>query len=86
MRIGLKYITPALVTGAVSVAIAAAPTAAAAPADTCTSLNTGSTICQSPGDAEVNDSQARAATLPQWSSIGGQSGGPYGGSFGGGSR
>jgi hypothetical protein len=24
--------------------------------------------------------------LPQWSSIGGQSGGPYGGSFGGGSR
>jgi hypothetical protein len=86
MRIRLKYITPALVTGAVAVAIAAAPTATAAPTETCASVNTGSTICQSPGDAEVNDSLARAATLPQWSSIGGQSGGPYGGSLGGGSR
>lgn len=86
MRIRLKCIAPALLTGAVAVAIAAAPTAAAATAETCTSLNTGSTICESPGNAEVNDSQSRAATLPQWSSFGQQSGGPYGGSFGGGSR
>jgi hypothetical protein len=84
MRIRLKCITPALVTGAVAVAIAAAPMAAAQ--ETCTSLNTGSTICESPGNAEVNDSLTRAATLPQWSSFGQQSGGPYGGSLGGGSR
>jgi hypothetical protein len=84
MRIRLKYFTPALATGVVAVAIAAAPVAAAQ--ETCNTVNTGSTICESPGDAEVNDSLARAATLPQWSSIGGQSGGPFGGSFGGGSR
>jgi hypothetical protein len=84
MRIRMKYITPALATGAVAVAIAAAPTAAAQ--HTCTGLSTGATICETPGDAEVNDSLARAATSPQWSSIGQQSGGPYGGTLGGGSR
>jgi hypothetical protein len=35
---------------------------------------------------EINDSLSRANTSPQWSSFGGQSGGPYGGSLGGGSR
>jgi hypothetical protein len=82
MRILLKYFTTPLVTGAV----AAAPTAAAAPTETCTGLNTGSTLCQSPGNAEVNDTLPFASVLPQWSDFGGQSGGPYGGSFGGGSR
>jgi hypothetical protein len=84
MRITPKYFTPALAAGALAVAIAAAPMSAAQ--ETCTSLNTGSTICETPGNAEVNDSLSRAATLPQWSSFGEQSGGPYGGSMGGGSR
>ena len=84
MRIRPKYFTPALAAGALAVAIAAAPMSAAQ--ETCTSLNTGSTICETPGDAEVNDSLSRAAALPQWSSFGGQSGGPFGGSMGGGSR
>jgi hypothetical protein len=84
MRITMKYITSALATGAVAVAIAAAPTAAAQ--QTCTGLSTGATICETPGNAEVNDSLSRANTLPQWSSFGQQSGGPYGGALGGGSR
>ena len=86
MRILLKYFTTPLVMGAVAVAIAAAPTAAAAATETCTGLNTGSTICESPGNAEVNDTLPFASVLPQWSDFGGQSGGPYGGSFGGGPR
>jgi hypothetical protein len=86
MWIGTKHIAPVLAAGAVAVAIAAAPTAAAAPTETCTGLNTGSTICESPGNAEVNDTLPFASVLPQWSDFGGQSGGPYGGSFGGGSR
>lgn len=87
MRILLRYVTTPLVAGAVAVAVTLAPTAAAAPTqETCTGLNTGSTLCQSPGDAEVNDTLPWASVLPQWSDFGGQSGGPYGGSMGGGSR
>jgi hypothetical protein len=63
MRIGLKFITPALAAGAAAVAIAAAPTAGAA-ADTqqgppnqqsCVS-SASATICQKQGDAEINSS------------------------------
>ena len=66
--------------------MAAAPMAAAQPSQTCTDLNTSSTICESPGNAEVDDSLTRADTSPQWSSFGEQSGGPFGGSRGAGSR
>ena len=88
MRISLKYftLTPVLAAAAAALAIAAAPTAAAQSSETCTNVNSGSTICQSPGNAEVNDSLSRANTSPQWSADGGQSGGPYGGTLGGGSR
>jgi hypothetical protein len=84
MRIRVKFMTPALVAAAATVAIAAAPTASADPAqETCTSVSSSSTECQSPGDAEINDSLPYANVLPQFSYFGGQSAGPYGGPGGG---
>jgi hypothetical protein len=60
MRIGLKVIT-LLAAGAAAVAIAAAPAAAAdtqqGPADQRSCVSSASaTICQKPGDAEINSS------------------------------
>ena len=87
MRIRPKLFTPLLAAGSVAVALAAAPTSAANPSqESCPPLSTGTTKCESPGNVEINDSLTRAYILPQWSSFGGQSGGPYGGAFGGGSR
>jgi hypothetical protein len=81
-----RYVVAALA-AAIGLAVAGSPTAAGQPSqETCTSLNTSSTKCQSPGNAEINDSLTRAYVSPQWSSFGQQSGGPYGGSLGGGSR
>jgi hypothetical protein len=53
MRIRMNYIAPLFAAGAASVAIAAAPTAAAA--QSCSGSGTG-TICQSPGNVQINDS------------------------------
>jgi hypothetical protein len=84
MRIGLKYITPVLAAGAAAAAIAAAPTAAADPSQqTCTSVSSSATQCQSPGNAQLNASVPNSNVLPTWSYFGGQSGGPYGGPGGG---
>jgi hypothetical protein len=69
-----------------TVVLATAPSAAADNSEFCTTLNTGSTKCERQGDVEINDSLTRADTMPQWSSAGQQSGGPFGGVFGGGSR
>ena len=57
MRIKLNYIAPLLAAGAAAVAIAATPMAAAAPTaeQSCSASGPG-TICQSPGDVEINDS------------------------------
>jgi hypothetical protein len=66
MRIRLSYITPLLATGAAAVAIAAAPTATAAPTaihKTCSSSGSGST-CQSPGNVEVNSSPPAVSFYP----------------------
>jgi hypothetical protein len=84
MRIRLKYITPALAAGAAAVAIVAAPTAAAASNQSCIDLGSAASKCQSPGNAQINDSLPYADVLPQWSYFGGQSGGPFGGPGGGG--
>jgi hypothetical protein len=61
MRINASYITMLFAAGAGAVAIAAAPIAAAAPApapdaavQSCSSTASGS-VCQSPGDVELND-------------------------------
>ena len=56
VRMKLNYIAPLLAAGAAAVAIAAAPIAAAAPTtgQSCSPSGTG-TICQSPGNAQIND-------------------------------
>jgi len=61
MRINLNYIAPLLAAGATAVAITAAPIAAAAPAPAaaphgaCDAGVSGS-ICETPGNVEINDS------------------------------
>jgi hypothetical protein len=79
MRTSLKFVTSMLGAGAVAVALAAAPPATASPnQETCTSVNSSATKCQSPGNAEINDSLPYANVLPEYSYFGGQSTGPYG--------
>jgi hypothetical protein len=53
MRIGLKYLAPALAAGAAAAAIAAAPTAAAANQQSCVASG-GATQCQTPGNVQIN--------------------------------
>jgi hypothetical protein len=81
----LKWLVPVLAAGTAAVAVSVAPTAGA-DSEFCTNLSTSATKCEKPGNVEVNDSFARSNTLPQWASQGQQSGGPYGGTLGGGSR
>ena len=57
MRIKLSHITPLLAAGAAALAILAAPTAAAAATPlpkTCVATGAG-TMCQSPGNVEINN-------------------------------
>jgi hypothetical protein len=82
MEVPLRALPLILAAGAVAVAIAAAPTAIAK-TPKCTQLNSLSTRCESPGNAEINDTLPVANVLPQWSVMGQQSGGPYGGPGGG---
>jgi hypothetical protein len=55
MRFKPNVITPLLATAAAVVAIAAAPTAAAAP--TCFNLGDSETMCQSPGNVQINNAR-----------------------------
>jgi hypothetical protein len=61
MHIKLSYIAPLFAAGAAAAAIAAAPIAAADPgpgpaiAQSCSGTDSG-TVCQSPGNVELNDS------------------------------
>jgi hypothetical protein len=57
VRIKLNYLAPLFAAGAAAVAIAAAPVAAAAPTtgQSCGASGSG-TICQSPGNVQINDS------------------------------
>jgi hypothetical protein len=65
MRIKLSYIAPLLAGGAAAVAIAAAPIAAAAPTpqQTCSASGTG-TVCQSPGNVQINDAPPPVSFYP----------------------
>ncbi|MDT5334285.1 MAG: hypothetical protein QOF31_5582 [Mycobacterium sp.] len=54
MRIKLTYITPLFGTAAAAAAILAAPIAAADTGQSCSASGSG-TICQSPGNAQIND-------------------------------
>jgi hypothetical protein len=84
MRIKLRHMMPTLVTAVVTLTIAAAPMAAAdSSQETCTNLNNSAVKCQSPGNAEINDSLPYANVLPQYAYSGGQTSAPYGGPGGG---
>jgi hypothetical protein len=54
MRIQLTYIAPLFGAAAAAVAILAAPIAAADTGQSCSQAGSG-TICQSPGNAQIND-------------------------------
>ena len=90
MRIKLSYITPLLGAAAAAVAIIAAPIASAAdtgpatPQQSCGQSGTG-TVCQSPGNVQINDAPPAAGFYPYGGEaflLGG--GGGYGGGFHGG--
>jgi hypothetical protein len=84
MRIRLKYMMPTFAAAIVVLTVAAAPMAAADGAqETCTNLNNSAVKCQSPGNAEINDSLPYANVLPQYAYTGGQTSAPYGGPGGG---
>jgi hypothetical protein len=63
MRINLTYITPLLGAAATAVAILAAPIAAADTGQTCSAEGPG-TICQSPGNAQINDAPPPVSFYP----------------------
>ena len=70
MRIKLSYLTPILGAAAVAAAISAAPIASAAPSaapapsqQTCTGSGNG-TVCQSPGNVQINDAPPPAQFYP----------------------
>jgi hypothetical protein len=73
MQFGLRYVAPLLATGAVAVAIAAAPLAAAAPTassdpsqvqQSCTNLGGTQSECQAPGNVQVNDAPPQVDYFP----------------------
>jgi hypothetical protein len=79
VRIKFNYIAPLLAAGAAAVAIVAAPVAAAAPGtgQSCSASGPG-TICQSPGNAQINDSPPPVQFFPYGGSallLGGGGGG-----------
>jgi hypothetical protein len=86
VRIELKFVMPVLAAGMVAAGIAAAPSAAADNSEFCTGLTTSSTKCEKQGNVEINDSLARTNSLPIWVADAGATGGPYGGTLGGGPR
>ena len=74
MQRARRYITPLLAAGAAALAIAGAPTAAAAHREarqSCVTLGT-STKCQAPGDVDINSS------IPAPPPVAGQSTAPSG--------
>ena len=87
MRINRNHIASILATGAASVAIAAAPTASAAPiagAQSCSVVGNGGTECQSPGNVQINDSPPPVENFDPYGPFFLGLGGGYGGGFHGG--
>jgi uncharacterized membrane protein len=85
MRIKLSYMTPLLGAAVAAVAIVAAPIAAAA--QSCGASGTG-TVCESPGNVQINDSPPPVSYYPYGGDaflLGGYGGGGFhGGGFHGG--
>jgi hypothetical protein len=65
MRIGIRYITALLTAGIVGVAIAAAPSAAAAPTEQPCSDMGGATQCQRTGDVEIYTAPQNMPVTPR---------------------
>jgi len=90
MRIGLKYLTPALAAAAAAVAIAAAPTALAATTDAPVFPHQHTTLAGGlPGNVQLNDSPGPVQYSPQYpfdegGNFGGYGGYSHGGFSGGG--
>jgi hypothetical protein len=70
MRIKFTFVPPLLAAGAAVVAVTAAPIAAAAPApgnpsaqQSCATIGAG-TICQSPGNVQINDAPPPVSFYP----------------------
>jgi hypothetical protein len=91
MRMKLSYMAPLLGAAAAAVAIVVAPVAAAAPAgpgavqESCSPSGSGS-VCESPGNAEINDSPPPVGFYPYGGDaflLGGYGGGFHGGGGGG---
>jgi hypothetical protein len=87
MKMKLSYLTPLLGAAAAATAIIAAPIAAAAATgpgatqQSCTPTGSGS-VCQSPGNAEINDSPPPVGFYPYGGEaflLGGYGGGFHGG-------
>jgi hypothetical protein len=94
MRIKLSYMTTLLGAAAAAVAISAAPIASAAdngpatPQQSCGASGTG-TVCESPGNVQINDSPPPVGFYPYGGEaflLGGGGGGFGGGFHGGGHR
>jgi hypothetical protein len=89
MRVKLAYLTPLLAAGAAAVAISAAPIASAASTtqQSCSDSVSGS-VCESPGNVEINDSPGPMNFEPYGDEgflLGGYGAyGFHGGGFGGG--
>src|ERR1700739_1055185 len=89
MEVPIRALPLIIAAGAAAVAVAGPPALRipgappAPPKPTCTQLNSLSTRCESPGNAEINDTLPVANVLPQWSVMGQQSGSPYGNGGGG---
>jgi hypothetical protein len=81
MQIRKKYLTPLFLSAAAAAAIASAPIAAAdsAPDQSNCSAAASDTICQSPGNVEINDSPPPVAYQPQYPYWEGGFGGFHGG-------
>ncbi len=88
MRIKLTHIAPLLAAGAAAVAITAAPIASAASTPTQGACDAGvsGSICQTPGNVEINDSPPAVNYNPYGDDgfLLGYGGGFHGGGFGGG--
>jgi hypothetical protein len=87
MRMKLSYITPLLGSAAAALAIIAAPIASAADTgQSCGQSGTG-TVCESPGNVQINDTPPAVGFYPYGGDaflLGGYGGGFHGGGFHGG--
>lgn len=86
MRTKLTYLTPVFGAAAIAAAIVAAPIASADTDQSCTGVG-GATVCQSPGNVQLNADPSPVAADPYGDEpllLGGFGGGGFGGFAGGG--